>query len=75
MEVLEAKVHLTEQILSLASAGIGFLTANARNANRIETKLTALNFSYSPNTKLDLSGFLIFSSNSNGQQNKVISII
>jgi hypothetical protein len=55
--------------LSLASAGIGFLNANARNANKIETKLTALNFSYSPNKKLDLSGFLIFSSNNNGQQN------
>jgi hypothetical protein len=54
--------------LSLADAGIGFLTANARNANKIETKLTALNFSYSPNKKLDLGGFLIFSSNSNGQK-------
>ncbi len=57
--------------LSLASAGIGFLNANIRNANRIETKLTALNFSYSPNKKLDLSGFLIFLSNSNGQQSNV----
>ena len=57
--------------ISLGSAGIGFLTANARNANRIETKLSALNFSYSPNPKLDLSGFLIFSSNSNGQQRNV----
>ena len=57
--------------INLASAGIGFLNANARNANRIETKLSALNFSYSPNKKLDLSGFLIFSSNSNGQQNNV----
>ena len=57
--------------LNLASAGIGFLNATARNANRIDTKLTALNFSYSPNKKLDLSGFLIFSSNSNGQQNNV----
>lgn len=55
--------------INLGSAGIGFLNANARNANRIETKLSALNFSYSPNKKLDLSGFLIFSSNSNGQQN------
>jgi len=54
--------------ISLGSAGIGFLNANARNANRIETKLTALNFSYSPNKKLDLSGFLIWSSNSNGQR-------
>ena len=55
--------------INIADAGIGFLTANARNANRIETKLSALNFSYSPNSKLDLSGFLIFSSNSNGQIN------
>ncbi len=55
--------------INLADAGIGFLSANARNANRIETKLSALNFSYSPNKKLDLSGFLIWSSNSNGQKN------
>ena len=59
--------------INLASAGIGFLNANARNANKIETKLTALNFSYAVNPKLDLSGFLIFSSNSNGQQNNVTS--
>lgn len=58
--------------INLASAGIGFLTANARNANRIETKLTALNFSYSPNKKLDLSGYLIWSSNENGQRNRNI---
>ena len=56
--------------INIADAGIGFLTANARNANRIETKLSALNFSYSPNKKLDLSGFLIWSSNSNGQKSK-----
>ncbi|MFY9241925.1 MAG: carboxypeptidase-like regulatory domain-containing protein [Polaribacter sp.] len=55
--------------ISIADAGIGFLTASARNANRIETKLSAANFSYSPNPKLDLSGFLIWSSNSNGQRN------
>ncbi|TXD46391.1 carboxypeptidase-like regulatory domain-containing protein [Polaribacter sp. IC073] len=55
--------------ISLASAGIGFLSASSRNANKIETKLTALNFSYSPNKKLDVSGFLIFSSNKNGQKN------
>jgi hypothetical protein len=54
--------------INIADAGIGFLTANARNANRIETKLSALNFSYSPTKKLDLSGFLIWSSNSNGQK-------
>jgi len=55
--------------INIADAGIGFLNANARNANKIETKLSALNFSYSPNKKLDLSGFLIWSSNSNGQRN------
>ena len=54
--------------LNIADAGIGFLNANARNANRIETKLSALNFSYSPNPKLDLNGFLIWSSNANGQR-------
>lgn len=58
--------------LSLGNAGLGFLNANARNANRIETKLSALNFSYSPNEKLDLSGFLIWSGNSNGQKNNVL---
>ena len=60
--------------INLADAGIGFLNASARNANRIETKLSALNFSYSPNKKLDLSGFLIWSGNSNGQKsNKTIN--
>ena len=54
--------------IDLGSAGVGFLNASSRNANKIETKLTALNFSYSPNKKLDLNGFLIFSSNSNGQR-------
>ena len=55
--------------INISDTGIGFLNAGARNANRIETKLTALNFSYSPNPKLDLSGFLIWSGNSNGQRN------
>jgi hypothetical protein len=55
--------------ISIGDAGIGFLSANARNANKIETKLSAFNFSYSPNKKLDLSGFLIWSSNTNGQRN------
>ena len=58
--------------ISLASAGIGFLNATARNANRIETQLSAFNFSYSPNKKLDLSGYLIWSGNSNGQRNRNI---
>lgn len=55
--------------IDIADAGIGFLNATARNANKIETQLTALNFSFSPNKKLDLSGFLIWSGNSNGQRN------
>jgi hypothetical protein len=55
--------------INIGDAGIGFLSAGANNANRIETKLSALNSSYSPNKKLDLSGFLIWSSNSNGQRN------
>lgn len=55
--------------INIADAGIGFLNAGARNANRIETKLSAVNFSYSPNPKLDISGFLIWSGNSNGQRN------
>ncbi|MFY0630434.1 MAG: carboxypeptidase regulatory-like domain-containing protein [Flavobacteriaceae bacterium] len=55
--------------INLGTAGIGSLTADARNANRIETKLSAFNFSYTPNKKLDLSGFLIFSNNRSGQQN------
>jgi len=56
--------------INLASASIGFLNASARNANRIETRLSAFNFSYSPTKKLDLSGFLIWSGNSNGQRNR-----
>ena len=55
--------------INIGDAGIGFLSAGANNANRIETKMSALNISYSPNKKLDLSGFLIWSSNSNGQRN------
>ena len=55
--------------INISDSGIGFLNAGARNANKIETQLTALNFSYSPNPKLDLSGFLIWSGNSNGQRN------
>ncbi|NVJ89864.1 MAG: carboxypeptidase-like regulatory domain-containing protein [Flavobacteriaceae bacterium] len=58
--------------ISLASAGIGFLNATARNANKIETQLGAINFSYSPNPKLDLSGYLIWSGNTNGQRNRNI---
>lgn len=53
--------------ISLATAGIGFLNANANNANEIKTQLSAVNISYSPNKKLDLSGYLIWSGNTNSQ--------
>ena len=40
---------------------LNFLT-NQQNALRIENKLGTANFSYSPNERLDLTGFLIFNS-------------
>ncbi len=58
--------------LSIGSAGIGFLNAGTNNANRIQSQVSALNFSYSPTEKLDLSGFLIWSGNENEQRNRNI---
>ena len=55
--------------INISDTGIGFLNVNARNANKIKTRLSAMNFSYSPNNKLDLSGFLIWSGNNSGQRN------
>lgn len=45
--------------LNLGSNGLSGLT-NSANAQKIESKLLATNFSYSPNPALDLSGFLIY---------------
>lgn len=45
--------------LNLGNNGLSGLT-NSRNAQSIESKLLATNFSYSPKNTLDLSGFLIF---------------
>jgi hypothetical protein len=45
--------------LNLGNNGLNGLT-NAQNAQRVESKLLATNFSYSPNSALDLSGFLIY---------------
>lgn len=45
--------------LNLGNNGLSGLT-NAQNAQQVESKLLASNFSYSPNTALDLSGFLIY---------------
>ncbi|WP_299117661.1 carboxypeptidase regulatory-like domain-containing protein [uncultured Winogradskyella sp.] len=45
--------------LNLGNNGLNGL-ANSRNAQQVESKLLATNFSYSPNKALDLSGFLIY---------------
>ena len=47
--------------INLGDNSLNFLT-NQRNTLRIENKLATGNFSYSPNEKLDLTGFLIFNS-------------
>ncbi|MGB5981678.1 MAG: carboxypeptidase-like regulatory domain-containing protein [Nonlabens sp.] len=45
--------------INLGDNSLNFLT-NEANALNIENKLASGNFSYAPNSKLDLSGFLIF---------------
>ncbi len=47
--------------INLGDNGLNFLT-NQGNALEIDNKLATGNFSYSPNSKLDLSGFLIYNS-------------
>lgn len=47
--------------INLGDNSLNFLT-NQQNALRIENKLGTANFSYSPNERLDLTGFLIFNS-------------
>ena len=47
--------------INLGDNSLNFLT-NQSNAQRIENKLATGNFSYSPNEKIDLTGFLIFNS-------------
>ncbi|MGB0198692.1 MAG: TonB-dependent receptor, partial [Flavobacteriaceae bacterium] len=58
--------------ISLGNNSLNFLT-NQNNALHIENKLATANFSYSPNKKLDLGGFLIF--NSNKTSSKEISFV
>lgn len=48
--------------INLGDNGLGSLT-NLGNAQSIESKLGALNFSYTPIKTLDLSGFVIYNSN------------
>jgi hypothetical protein len=47
--------------INLGDNSLNFLT-NQRNALRVENKLATTNFNYSPNDKVDFTGFLIFSS-------------
>lgn len=47
--------------INLGDNSLNFLT-NQRNALRIENKLATTNFNYSPNKKIDFTGFLIFNS-------------
>lgn len=49
--------------INLGSNNLGFLALQNNRAKDIKTKFGAANFSYSPNKKLDLSGFAIVSSN------------
>lgn len=48
--------------INLGDNSLGGLT-NLGNAQTIESKLGALNFSYAPNKALDISGFAIYNSN------------
>ena len=45
--------------LNLGNNGLSGLTTSA-NAQKVESKLLATNFSYAPNSALDLSGFIIY---------------
>lgn len=47
--------------INLGSNNLGFLTLQNNRAKDINTKFGAANFSYSPNKRLDISGFAIFS--------------
>lgn len=49
--------------IDLGSNNLGFLSLQNNRAKNINTKFGAANFSYSPNSKLDLSGFAILLSN------------
>lgn len=49
--------------IDLGNNNLGFLTMQNNRAKDINTKFGAGNFSYSPNKRLDLSGFAILTSN------------
>ena len=59
--------------LNLGTNDIGFLTLQNNRAKDINTKFGATNFSWSPNSALDLGGFAIFSNSRNElQENRSI---
>ncbi|TYB78272.1 carboxypeptidase regulatory-like domain-containing protein [Bizionia myxarmorum] len=49
--------------LNLSDNGLGFLSLQNNRAKEINARFGAANFSYSPNDKLDLSGFGIYTGN------------
>ena len=49
--------------LSLGDNGLGFLSLQNNRAKEINSRFGAANFSYSPNSKLDISGFGIYTGN------------
>ena len=51
--------------INLGNTSLNLTSANGNNAYKIANKMTAFNFSYAPNKKLDLSGFLIYGNNQN----------
>ena len=59
--------------INLGNNDIGFLTLQNNRAKDINTKFGAANFSWSPNSSLDLGGFAIFSNSRNElQENRSI---
>ena len=54
--------------INLGNNDIGFLTLQNNRAKDINTKFGAANFSWSPNSSLDLGGFAIFSNSRNELQ-------
>ncbi|OUS00419.1 TonB-dependent receptor [Flavobacteriales bacterium 33_180_T64] len=54
--------------LNLGNNNLGFLTLQNNQAQKIETKFGAANFSYSPKKTLDINGFAIFTSSRIGLQ-------
>jgi hypothetical protein len=62
--------------INLGSNNLGFLTVQNNRAKDINTKFGAVNFSWSPNKALDLSGFAIFSnSKTELQENRDIQYV